>query len=306
MKTIHPLACVDPRAELGEDVEIGPFCLVGPDVVIGDRCKLHPRVTLSGHTRIGRDNEFFPNTVIGATPQDLKYRGEPTRLTVGEHNTFREQVTVHLGTELGGGVTRIGDHNHLMVGCHVAHDSHLADHIILANNTLLAGHVHLEDCATIAGAAAVHHFVTVGRYAFVAGMARITRDVAPYLVTGGYHAVPRRVNDEGLRRWRFNDEEILALREAYRRLFVRRRTGEAMADIINEMLENGPLNEHVRYLLDFLRRSLMHGVHGRYREALREDRQADRGAFYNSTDKPDADDLAQLEDDWTPTREPSA
>jgi UDP-N-acetylglucosamine acyltransferase len=303
MKNIHPTAVVDPRAELGQDVEIGPFCLIGSDVVLGDRCRLDHRVTITGHTHVGTDNQFFPNAVIGATPQDLKYRGEPTRLVIGDHNTFREQVTVHIGTELGGGMTRIGNNNHLMVGCHVAHDALLSDHIILANNTLLAGHVHIEDHVTIAGAAAIHHFVTVGRYAFVAGMARITRDVPPYLVTSGYHPTPRRVNDEGLRRWRFAEEHILALREAYRRLFVRRRAGEAMVDIINEMLDNGPVDEHVGYLLDFLRRSLLQGVHGRYRESLRDDHNASRGDFYNHEDKPDEDDSPAEESPWTAARD---
>jgi hypothetical protein len=126
-------------------------------------------------------------------------------------------------------------------------------------------------------------------------MARVTRDVPPYLVTAGYQATPRRVNDEGLRRWKISDEQILALREAYRRLFVRRRAGEAMLDLINEMLENGPLDEHVTYLLDFLRRSQLHGIHGRYRETLREDRNADRGEFYRQDrEMLDEDDLPHV------------
>lgn len=307
MKNIHPTACVDPRAQLGEDVEIGPFCFVGPEVILGDRCRLHHRVTVTGRTQIGSENVFFPNAVIGTIPQDLKHRGEPTRLVIGDHNTFREQVTVHLGTCLGGGVTRIGNHNHLMVACHVAHDVVLQDHVILANNTLLAGHVHVEDHVTVAGAAALHHFVTAGRYAFIAGMARITRDVPPYLVTSGYHATPRRVNDEGLRRWHFTEEQIQALREAYRRLFVRRRAGEAMVDIINEMLDNGPPDEHVTYLLDSLRRSLLHGVHGRYRESLREDRQAGPAEFYNRDQEQTLDeDSPPLQSDWTVARDASS
>jgi UDP-N-acetylglucosamine acyltransferase len=295
---------VDPRARIGQDVEIGPFCVVGPDVTLGDRCRLHHRVTVTGHTQVGTDNEFFPNAVIGAVPQDLKHRGEPTQLVIGNCNTFREQVTVHLGTALGGGVTRVGSHNHFMVGCHVAHDVQLGDHVILANNVLVAGHVLIEDRVTVAGAAAMHHFVTVGQYAYVAGMARVTRDVPPYLVTSGYHATPRRVNDEGLRRWKLPEEQIAALRDAYRRLYGRRRAGEAILDIINEMLEEHPQDEPVTYLLEFLKRSQLHGIHGRYRESLRNDRQADRGAFYHQADDAFPHDPGPLEPHYSGAQDP--
>ncbi len=159
---IHPSAVVHPLARLGEGVRIGPFCRIGEQVTIGDRCVLDSHIVIEGPTTIGSDNRFFPFCVIGVQPQDLKYSNEETFLTIGSHNTFREYVNVHRGTKGGGGHTRIGDHNFLMVAAHVAHDCILGNHIIMANAATLAGHVIIEDHATIGAYSGVHQFCRVG------------------------------------------------------------------------------------------------------------------------------------------------
>lgn len=288
MSTIHPLAFVSPKARLGSGVRVGPFCHVEDDVELGDRCELISHVTLLGPARFGRENVFFPHAVLGAAPQDLKYRGGPTRLVVGDCNTFRENVTVHRGTEVdeqSRGETRIGSHNLLMVGVHVAHDSQLADHIIIANYVQIAGHCRIEEAVNVGGVSAMHHFTTIGRNAYVGGMTRVTHDVPPFVKVTGYDQQVRGLNIEGLRRWKFPEESIEALRAAARLLFDRRaeglpnRTGEALRLIESNGLGADP---HVRYLVEFMKRKMMMTVHGRYRETQRSDSDADRERFYGA------------------------
>jgi UDP-N-acetylglucosamine acyltransferase len=287
MDLIHPTAVIDASASVGADVAIGPFAYVGPGVTIGDRCKLHAHVTITGPATIGSDNEFFPQCVIGSAPQDLKYRGEESQLIIGNHNIFREMVTIHRGTavdQVSGGVTRIGERNLFMVGVHLAHDCHVEDHVILANYVQVAGHVRIENCVNIGGHSAMHHFVTIGQYAYVGGMTRMTSDVPPYMKVSGYDADVRGVNDRGMRRWQIAEESIDAVKRAFRLLYGRRsetgvgRTAEALAE-----LEAGGLGEdpHVRYLLDHLRRQIDAGIFGRARESQRTDSDADRQRFYS-------------------------
>jgi len=286
MTEIHPLAVVDPQARIGRGVRIGPFCHVGPDVELGDGCILHGQVTLLGPARFGEHNEFFPQCTLGAPPQDLKYKGGPTRLIVGRRNVFRECVTIHRGTEvdrLSGGATRIGDHNLFMVGVHVAHDADLGNHIILANQVQLAGHVRIEDCVTVGGVSAMHHFVTVGRAAYIAGMTRITHDVPPYLKVEGYDQEVRAVNVTGMQRWRIPPESIAAVKAAFRLLYARQRDRSPgrTSSALREIEGNGLMrDEHVRYLVEFLQRKLEIGVYGRVREHRRSDTNEDRLGFY--------------------------
>ncbi len=286
MTTIHPTAYVDPGAELGQGVDVGPFSYVGPGVRVGDGCKLGPRATLLGPAEFGVRNVFFSGCVLGAAPQDLKFKGGPTRLAVGAENIFREHVTVHRGTEVdrqSAGVTRIGDHNLIMVGVHVAHDVHIGDHVIIANAVQLAGHIRIEDCVVIGGASAMHHFVTVGRHAYIAGVTRVTHDVPPYMKVFGYEQEVRGVNVEGLRRWRVPDESIGKVKRAARLLYARRgehsplRTGDALREIEADGLMQ---DEHVRYLVEFVQRKLEVGIYGRVRERYRTDQDDDRAAFY--------------------------
>jgi UDP-N-acetylglucosamine acyltransferase len=289
MTDIHPTAVVDPKARLGSGVRIGPLCYVGPEVELGDGCILHPQVTLLGPATFGIKNEFYSHCTLGAAPQDLKYKGGPTSLVVGDHNIFRESVTLHRGTEVdrrSEGRTRLGNNNLLMVGVHVAHDSDVGNHVIIANQVQIAGHVRIEDCVTVGGSSAMHHFVTVGRNAFIGGMTRITHDVPPYMKVQGYDQEIRGANVEGMRRWHIPDESIAAVKTAWRLLYARRgehspgRTLQALREIENDGLVE---DEHVRYLVDFLRRKLDVGIYGRVREYDRTDTPEDRAAFYEKS-----------------------
>lgn len=287
MTEIHPLAYVDPKATLGRNVRVAPFAYVGPDVEVGDDSEIHPHATLLGPARFGQENIFFPHSTLGAAPQDLKFRGGITRLETGDQNVFRENVTVHRGTEVdrqSGGVTRIGDHNLFMVGVHVAHDSDIGSHVVLANHVQIAGHVCIEDCVNIGGASAMHHFVTVGRYANITGMTRITHDVPPYLRVDGRDQEVRAVNTKGLQRWHIDPESIRRLKEAFRLLYARR-NGRASPGRTMEQLhlieQNGLAQDpHVAYLVRFLRDKMQVGVYGRVRESARLDTDHDRARFY--------------------------
>jgi len=270
--SVHPLAAVDPAARLGPGVSVGPFSVIGPHVVLGDCCTVHNNVTITGHTTAGSDNEFYPGCVLGAQPQDLKYCGTRTLLHIGHHNIFREQVTAHPGTERGGGVTRLGDHNLLMIGMHVGHDVIIGNHCILANLCLLAGHVLIEDYVTIGGHAGVHHFTTIGKHAMVGGMTKIAADVPPFLTVAGTRSSRqevRMVNGVGLKRCGlFTEAQIRRLKEAHMRIFSRRARSKPMLQVVRE-LESEASDENVLYLCEFLLRSFECGRHGRYLESLR-------------------------------------
>ncbi|MEL7238105.1 MAG: acyl-ACP--UDP-N-acetylglucosamine O-acyltransferase, partial [Planctomycetota bacterium] len=223
-------------------------------------------VTILGHTTIGSDNVFFPNAVIGADPQDLKFRGEDARLVIGDNNHFRENCTIHIGTATGSGETRIGSGNLLMVNCHVGHDAVIGDGCVLANNVMLAGHVHIGDRVSMMGGSALHHFASVGDFAFVAGYAQITHDVPPYVKVDMENHV-RAVNVIGLRRGNaMSDQDIAALEVAIKRLFISKK--QPMSVKIAEMLADEQLNPFVREVVDSVRRRAL-GKHGRYLEGSR-------------------------------------
>ena len=216
---IHETAIVHPAARLGEEVRIGPFCRIEANVTLGDRCVLDSHVVIEGPATIGSDNRFFPFCVIGVPPQDLKYAGEETFLTIGSRNTFREYVNVHRGTRGGGGHTRIGDHNFLMVGAHVAHDCILGNEIIMANAATLAGHVTVEDHVTIGAYSGVHQFCRIGRYGYVGGYSVITKDVLPYSKTVSERNTKAfGPNTIGLERKGFTPEQIANIKAAFRLL----------------------------------------------------------------------------------------
>ncbi len=274
--TIHPTAIVDANAKIGRDVEIGPCAFVGPDVVLGDGCKLYQHAIVDGCTTLGDNCQVFPKAVIGMAPQDLKFKGEKTCLEIGSHNILREMVTIHPGTDNGGGITRIGDHNLFLIGVHVAHDCTIGSRCVLANYVQIAGHVHIEDNVNMGGHSAVHHFVTVGQHAFVGGMTRVPADVPPYVVivaARGTRSEIRMINGVGLQRSGYSHEDIGALKNAFMKLFSRRaRTnGTAISDRVEAVLAGDNLNPHVERLCRFLLRSFAHGRHGRYLESLRAD-----------------------------------
>jgi len=272
MTQISKLAVIEPGAQIGTDVAIGPFCYVGPHVEIGDGCILHNNVTVVGHTRLGEHNVFYQNTVIGEAPQDLKYQGQPTETIIGDRNVFRENVTVHRGTELGGSRTVVGSANLFMVGTHIAHDCIVGDGVILANQTQLAGHVCVEDGAALMALVGVHHFVTVGKFSYIGGMTPVHRDVPPFMKFAGDPNEVRAVNEEGLKRHDFTSEDIDVLKRKHRQLF---RNSCSIAESLEKLKSQPEHNEHVAYLCDFMRKSCQ-GRFGRYLEAKRRDTRADR------------------------------
>ena len=219
MAEIHSSAVVDPAAQLGEDVKIGPFCVVGSDVILDDGVVLHSHVAVAGRTRIGPRSEIYPFASIGHPPQDLKYQGEPSELEIGAENRIREHVTMNPGTEGGGMVTRVGDRCLFMVGAHVAHDCQIGDGVIMANNATLAGHVTVGQQAVIGGLSAVHQFVRIGHNAMIGGMSGVEHDVIPYGLVMGERARLHGLNMVGLKRAGFEREEIQSLRQAYQSLF---------------------------------------------------------------------------------------
>lgn len=217
--SVHATAIVDPKARLGEDVAIGPFCCIGPDVELGDGVRLISHVVIDGRTRIGAGTVVFPFASLGLPPQDLKYRGEPSELVIGAQNRIREHVTMNPGTEGGGMVTAIGDRGLFMVGAHVAHDCRLGNNVILANSATLAGHVTVGDFAILGGLSAVHQFVRIGAHAMIGGMSGVENDVIPFGLVMGERARLSGLNLVGLERRGFGREQITALRRAYRMLF---------------------------------------------------------------------------------------
>jgi UDP-N-acetylglucosamine acyltransferase len=258
-------AAIDPRAKIDDDVEVGPYCVVGPNVTIGRGTRLENHVTLTGHVTIGRFNHLFPGVVIGAEPQDLSYRGSDTRVVIGDHNIFREGVTVNRATEKEDGVTSIGDHGYFMACCHIAHDCRIGDHVVVANGTLLGGHVQIHRHATLSGGSAVHHFATVGAYSFVTGMSRVIHDVPPYMLIDGQPARARCVNVVALKRNDFPADDVRALAEAHRLLF-RAKVGVDHARAI--LRANGRLVPCVNHLIGFLQ-TQQEGRHGRGRDRRR-------------------------------------
>jgi len=210
---------IHPTAEVGTDVELGPFTYIGPNCRVGDGCHLHNNVSLVANVVLGEGNEIFPGAVVGAVPQDKKYQGEGSWVILGNENTVRECVTINGGTAQGQGITRIGNRNLVMASCHIAHDCILEDDIIMANNVLLGGHVKVEQHASFGGLAAVHHFVTVGQHAFVGGLARVTQDVPPFLLVEGNPVRVWSINKVGLRRHGFTPSAMKKLKEAHRLLF---------------------------------------------------------------------------------------
>lgn len=268
MATIHPTAVVDSSARLADSVRVGPYSVIGPEVTLGDETVVHSHTIISGWTTIGEGNELHSFAVIGGDPQDLKYRGETTWLTLGDRNIVREHATIHRGTGNGGGQTRIGSHNLIMSAAHVAHDCQLGDHIVIANQAMIAGHVQIEDGARISGGVGIHHFATVGTCAMVGGLARVIKDVPPFMIVEGNPAEVRGFNQIAMERRGFAEEEIEAIKDCYRRLF--RENGAPMSEKMVGLRAEYSDYPLVRRLCDFLAR-MAEGVHGRQFERSRAD-----------------------------------
>ena len=249
MSGIHPTAIVDAAAKIGGKVSVGPYSIVGPDVALGAGVELMSHVVVDGRTSIGANTRIFPFASIGLPPQDLKYNGEPSRLTIGCDNIIREHVTMNPGTEGGGMETNIGNNCLFMIGAHVAHDCQIGDHVILVNNATLAGHVTIQEWAIIGGLAAVHQFVRIGKHAMVGGKTGVAEDVIPYGSVIGNRARLSGLNIIGLKRRDFSRDDIHNLRKAYRLIFAEEGT---MAERIQDVAELFPDSEPVRDIIDFI------------------------------------------------------
>ncbi len=231
---IHPQAIVDPSARIAEDVEIGPWTLIGPDVEIESGTVIHSHVVVKGPTHIGKNNEIFQFASVGEACQDKKYRGEKTRLIIGDNNTIRENCTIHRGTSQDKGETVIGSNNLLMAYVHVAHDCVLGSNLVLANNATLGGHVHIGDWVVIGGGTLVHQFCHIGAHAMSAGGSIVLRDIPAYVMASGQSAQPYGLNVEGLKRRGFAPEVIQELKRAYKLLY---RQGLTLKDALQELAE---------------------------------------------------------------------
>ena len=219
MVLIHATAIVHPAAELDSSVTVGAYTLIGPDVKIGTGTRIGPHCVIEGHTTLGADNHIFQFNSIGATPQDMKYAGEPTRLEMGDRNTVREFCTLNLGTVQDEGVTRVGSDNWIMAYVHLAHDVRLGNHCVLANNATLAGHVHVGDWATIGGLSGVHQFVKIGAHAMIGFQGHVAQDVPPFMTVDGNPLTARAVNVTGLKRRGFTPERISLIRQMFKLLY---------------------------------------------------------------------------------------
>jgi len=253
VSVIHPTALVDPRAQLDDGVEIGPYSVVGAHVRIGAGTRVGPHCVIEGHTDIGRDNLFYRFCSIGGMPQDKKYAGEPTRLVVGDRNTVREYVTFNTGTVQDGGVTTLGSDNWIMAYVHVAHDCHIGDHTIIANGVQLGGHVHIGDWAILGGLTGVHQFSRIGAHSMTGGNSSLMQDIPPYVLGAGNPCKPHGINTEGLKRRDFSSVEISALRQAYKLIYRRGLTlGEARDAIRAQQQAEPEATKALQVMLDFL------------------------------------------------------
>ena len=249
MAEVHPTAIVEPGADLGKGVVVGPWCTVGPDVALGDDVRLISHVTVAGRTSIGPDTVVYPFASVGMPPQDLKYRGEASRLEIGSGNTIREHVTMNPGTEGGGMVTRVGDNGLFMIGAHVAHDCTVGDRVVFANNASIAGHVTVGDFAIISGLSTVHQFCRIGAHAMIGLNTAVVGDVIPFGSVAGDRARMVGLNVVGLRRRGFARSDIQALRTAYRLLFAQEGTlAERLEDVARMYADNAAVMDIVAFV----------------------------------------------------------
>jgi UDP-N-acetylglucosamine acyltransferase len=247
--SVHPTTVIDPKAEIGVDVTIGPYCVIGPEVVLGDGCWLQNHVTVCGSTRIGARNRFHAYCSIGQQTQDLKYAGEPTYLEIGDENVFREFVTVNRATSKGD-TTRIGHQGNFLAYSHIAHDCDVGNHVIFSNNGTLGGHVVVQEYAVLGGLTAVHQFCRIGKHSITGGCTKIVQDVPPYMIVDGNPAEVRGVNLVGLERRGFSPDAVRALKEAYRILYrAKLNTKQALEELAkNGLAETSEVHDLIQFI----------------------------------------------------------
>ena len=245
---IHKTAIVDPKARISPTVKIGPFSIIGPNVEINDNTEIQSHVSIMGNTIIGKDNKIYSFSSIGNDPQDLKYRGEDTKLEIGDNNKIREYVTINPGTQGGGGLTKIGNNCLFMVSSHIAHDCMVGNNVILANNVPLGGHAEIQDNVIIGGNSAVQQFTRVGKFAMIGGMCGVVKDVIPYGIAHGNRSILHGLNLIGLRRKNISNKEIMILSDAYKEIFKTENLTQNLNNLSSDLKKNELVLEVVNFI----------------------------------------------------------
>jgi len=245
---IHKTAIIDTKAKVSTSAIIGPYSIIGPNVEIGDQAIIQSHVNITGYTSIGKNNKIYSFASIGSDPQDIKYKGEETKLRIGDGNTIREYVTINPGTVQGGGITRVGNNNLIMISAHIAHDCIIGNNTVIANSAAIAGHAEIEDYVIIGGNCGVQQFTRIGKMAMIGGMTGVSRDVIPYGLSTGNRNYLNGVNVVGLRRKKVTNKEIIGLTEAYKEIF----KTENLSENLNNLNGNFKENYLVKDVVDFI------------------------------------------------------
>jgi len=245
---IHKSSEIDKNSKIGKDVKIGPFCYVGPEVELKDGVELISNVHIEGNTKIGKGTKIFPFSSIGTQPQDLKYNNEKNSLVIGENNLIREYVTINPGTAGGGSVTSVGNNCLFMISSHIAHDCKIGNNVIIANNVPLGGHVTIEDSVVIGGNSAVQQFTRIGRLAMIGGMTGVLKDVIPFGLSIGNRNYLQGLNLIGLRRKKYDNQKIMGLDKAYKKIFASKNLHENLSKINGEYKDNELVNEVIKFI----------------------------------------------------------
>jgi UDP-N-acetylglucosamine acyltransferase len=245
---IHVTAIIDPKAKISSNAKIGPYTTIGPDVEIDDGVVIQSHVNITGHTIIGKNNRIYSMASIGSDPQDLKYQGEKTTLLIGANNTIREHVTINTGTIQGGGITKVGNNNLIMIGAHIAHDCIIGDDIVMANNSAVAGHAEIQDFVIIGAKCGIQQFTRIGKMAMIGGMTAVSRDVIPYGLSIGNRNFLNGINVIGLRRDKVQNKEIIGLTEAYKEIFKSKNLSENLSKLNGKFKDNTLVKEVLEFI----------------------------------------------------------
>ena len=245
---IHKTAVIDSKAKISSNVKIGPYTIIGPHVEIDDDVVIQSHVNITGHSIIGKNNRIYPMASIGSDPQDLKYKNEKTTLMIGANNTIREHVTINTGTMQGGGVTKVGNNNLIMIGAHIAHDCIIGNNIVMANNSAAAGHAQIEDFVIIGAKCGIQQFTRIGKMAMIGGMTGVSRDVIPYGLSTGNRNSLDGINVIGLRRDKVKNKEIIGLMEAYKEIFKSKNLTENLNKLNGRFKDNILVKEVLEFI----------------------------------------------------------
>tara|TARA_B110000027_G_scaffold128932_1_gene149906 strand:+ start:837 stop:1616 length:780 start_codon:yes stop_codon:yes gene_type:complete len=247
---IHKTAIIDTKAKISSNVEVGPYSIIGPNVVIEEGTIIQSHVNITGNTFIGKGNKIYPFASIGNDPQDMKYQGEETKLTIGDYNTIREYVTINPGTAQGGGLTKVGSNNLIMISAHIAHDCMIGNNVVIANSAAIAGHAEIHDYVIIGGNCGIQQFTRIGKMAMIGGMTGVSRDVIPYGLSTGNRNYLNGINIVGLRRGKVSNKDIMGLTDAYKEIF----KTESLNENLNKLNGNFKENILVKEVIDFINR----------------------------------------------------